>query len=83
MNSFYKLRWYFNVWDGLLCILDVASGIGVQHFCMLDGLSDIAQSEFYILGEILLLGVGIWLLKCFFFGIFDGDYAIWDDYLVF
>ena len=60
MNPFSKLRWYFNVWDGLLCILDVASGIGVQHFCILDGLSDIAYSEFDILEDILILGVGIW-----------------------
>ena len=32
MNPFSKLRWYFNVWDSVHCILDVRSGIGVEHF---------------------------------------------------
>ena len=46
-------------------------------FCILDGLSDIAYSEFHILEDNLLLGVDD--LKIFFC-MFDGTFAIFDDY---
>ena len=36
-------------------------------FCILDGLSGIVDSEFDILEDILLLGVGIWCFRGYFF----------------
>ena len=51
-------------------------------FWILDGLSVIGDSEFDILEDILLLGVGVWLFRGYLC-ILDGDYAFWDDYLVF
>ena len=81
MNTFYDSRWHFNVWDGLHPILDVTSWIGVEHFgfwmvyLLLGTVNLIFWRTFYFWG---------WVFGDLedIFCILDGDYAIWDDYLV-
>ena len=77
MNTFYDSRWHF-----IVCILDVTSWIGVEHFgfCMV----------YLILGTVNLIFWRTFYFWGWVFGaledifcIFDGDYAIWDVYLVF
>ena len=79
MNTFCNQRWLFNVWDGVHCIWDVASGIGVEHFVfwmvylVLWTVNLIFWKTFYFWG---------WVFGALedIFCIFDGDYAIWDVY---
>ena len=81
MKTFCNLRWHFNDWDGVHCILDVTSGIGVVHFVfwmiylVLWTVNLIFWRTFHFWG---------WVFDDldYIFGIFDVDYAIWDDYLV-
>ena len=77
MKTFCNLRWHFNVWDGVHCILDVTSGIGVVHFV-------------FWMVYLVLWTVNLILWKTFYFWgwvfgaledifcIFYGDYVIWD-----
>ena len=82
MNTFYDSRWHFNVWDGLHPILDVTSWIGVEHFGF--------WMVYLLLGTVNLIFWRTFYFWGWVFGdledilcILDGDYAIWDDYLVF
>ena len=82
MNTFCNIRWHFNVWDVVHFILDVASGIGVEHFVFWMVYLIKRTVNFISWRTFLIFG---WVFGDLdeILGILDCDYAIWDDYLVF
>ena len=82
MNTFCNQRWHFNVSDGVHCIFDVPYGIGLEHFVFWMVFLVKWTVNFLFWRTCLFWG---WVFGDLddIFGILEGNYAIWDDYLVF